>query len=64
MLRLTYGCIDTIVFPFLIGRIRTEFETPLMRKNPEFPFLIGRIRTKYAIKSFYVSDEYVSIPHR
>jgi len=33
------------VFPFLIGRIRTEKNQEKVEKDEMFPFLIGRIRT-------------------
>ena len=33
------------MFPFLIGRIRTEYIDALERHLVMFPFLIGRIRT-------------------
>ena len=33
------------VFPFLIGRIRTEVTGIKMYRVARFPFLIGRIRT-------------------
>ena len=34
-----------VLFPFLIGRIRTRFSVYLIPQIPWFPFLIGRIRT-------------------
>ena len=50
-------------FPFLIGRIRTEFDKNYIYEEIEFPFLIGRIRTKECLNM--KKQEYlVSIPHR
>ena len=44
-------------FPFLIGRIRTEFAAFLgYLVNAEFPFLIGRIRT-LEIQSVRMEEE-------
>ena len=34
-----------LLFPFLIGRIRTERKVLKFYTEEEFPFLIGRIRT-------------------
>ena len=43
-----------ILFPFLIGRIRTEMELYIEPLVSMFPFLIGRIRTELG------ADEYAS----
>ena len=37
----------TLLFPFLIGRIRTFYEREILRPFVKFPFLIGRIRTLF-----------------
>ena len=38
------------MFPFLIGRIRTEIGLILFQDQILFPFLIGRIRTENEFK--------------
>ena len=51
------------MFPFLIGRIRTQVQLALAKPLLKFPFLIGRIRT-ITRKSLIGILFDVSIPHR
>jgi len=51
------------MFPFLIGRIRTEQSLGLEDILVLFPFLIGRIRT-FNRQGAREESPFVSIPHR
>ena len=48
------------VFPFLIGRIRTEVTGIKMYRVARFPFLIGRIRTFDTTEDIIYTDGFHS----